>query len=111
MSGLVHAFHDSERLHRHIQFLYANGSIYNCFNQNLLFHGCIPLEEDGSFTAVTVNHQTVKGKELMDVSEKIARKAYFGSKKGAEKQNNTDYMWSMVWQKIAPVRQGKDDYF
>ncbi len=103
MDGLVSAFRDSERLHRHIQFLYAKGSIYKCFNQNLLFHGCIPMDEDGSFTAVTVNRQEVKGKELMDLSEKIARKAYFGSERDADRQSNLDYMLYLWCGKNSPL--------
>jgi len=103
MADLACAFRDSERLHRHVQFLYAKGSIYKCFNQNLLFHGCIPLEEDGSFTAVIVGHEKVKGKELMDLSEKIARKAYFGSEKDPDKQSNMDYMWYLWSGKNSPL--------
>lgn len=103
MDGLVSAFRDSERLHRHIQFLYAKGSIYKCFNQNLLFHGCIPMDEDGSFTTVTVNRQEVKGKELMDLSEKIARQAYFGSERDADRQSNLDYMWYLWCGKNSPL--------
>jgi fructose-1,6-bisphosphatase-3 len=103
MEDLACAFRDSERLHRHIQFLYAKGSIYKCFNQNLLFHGCIPLNEDGSFTSVTVNGVEAKGKELMDLSEKIARKAYFGSEKDTDRQSNLDYMWYLWCGKNSPL--------
>ena len=55
MDGLVEAFHNSQRLHRHVAFLYEQGSVYLVHNGNLLFHGCVPLEEDGSFTEVTLD--------------------------------------------------------
>ena len=49
MHTLVVSFRHSELLHRHINFLYTHGSLYKCYNSNLLYHGCIPMKEDGSF--------------------------------------------------------------
>ncbi len=52
LDGLERAFQGSERLQRHIRFLYESGSMYRIYNQNLLFHGCIPLDEDGELATV-----------------------------------------------------------
>ena len=51
MKGLRAAFTHSLRLHEHVSFLYERGWMYRAFNGNLLFHGCVPLNEDGSFPA------------------------------------------------------------
>ena len=45
MSVLENSFMHSERLNSHIRFLYSKGSMYKAMNGNLLFHGCIPLDE------------------------------------------------------------------
>lgn len=52
LDGLVNAFVESDRLHRHMKFLYACGSIYKCFNQNLLFHACVPMTKEGRICRV-----------------------------------------------------------
>lgn len=106
MDGLSEAFRQSAQLHRHVEFLYAVGNLYKCFNQNLLFHGCIPMEENGTFTSITVNGMTVFGKTLMDASEKIARQAYFSSEP-EEKQNACDHMYYLWCGKKSPLF-GKD---
>ena len=54
INRLQESFRNSETLNKHIAFLYSKGSIYKCFNSNLLFHGCIPMEENGEFTKVNI---------------------------------------------------------
>ena len=49
MDRLKHSFLHSEKLQRHIGFLYSKGGLYKCFNGNLLFHGCIPMDDKGEF--------------------------------------------------------------
>lgn len=92
LADLVDSFKDSERLHRHVAYLYSVGNLYKCFNNNLLFHACVPMNADGTFTEVEVNGQKVKGKELMDLSEEIARDAYFSSDP-EERANGCDFMY------------------
>ena len=54
MKGLRAAFRHSLRLHEHVSFLYSRGWMYRAFNGNLLFHGCVPLNADGSFLRKTL---------------------------------------------------------
>nr|WP_317412518.1 fructose-1,6-bisphosphatase [uncultured Solibaculum sp.] len=100
--GLKRAFQESERLHRHVQFLYAKGSMYRRFNHNLLFHGCIPLNEDGTLATVTFDGMEMKGRAFMDYSERMARQAYFDNK-GLQKQKCCDYMWYLWCGKLSPL--------
>ena len=44
---LVKSFKNSEKLQRHVQFLYSKGNIYKIYNNNLLIHGCVPMDENG----------------------------------------------------------------
>ena len=77
INRLKESFMNSETLNRHISFLYSKSSIYKCFNSNLLFHGCVPMNEDGSFTKVDLMGRTLSGKEYFDFLDKIIRTAYF----------------------------------
>ena len=63
---LVSSFKGSEKLQKHVSFLFSKGSIYLKANSNLLFHGCIPLNADGSFMSMKLQNKEYKGKELMD---------------------------------------------
>ncbi|MDU7336519.1 MAG: fructose-1,6-bisphosphatase [Clostridium sp.] len=103
MHGLMEDFKESDRLHRHMRFLYAKGGMYKCFNQNLLFHGCIPMTNDGELTNVNVGGRIVKGRELMDLSDKIVRRAYFAPHTAADKPFCLDYMWYLWSGKDSPL--------
>lgn len=72
------SFLDSTRLRKHINFLYQKGSVYTAYNNNLLYHGCIPLNDDGSFTRVTLNNFTSAGKAYLDYADKCIRQAFLG---------------------------------
>lgn len=90
INRLQESFKNSETLNKHISFLYSKASMYKCFNSNLLFHGCVPMEEDGKFSKIEVLGESISGKRYFDCIEKIANEAYFG------KENNkdaVDFMW------------------
>lgn len=77
MDSLVYSFTHSDVLKKHIEFFFTNGSMYKVINGNLLFHGCIPMNEDGSFAVVETLEGAYSGKALMDYFERKARQAYF----------------------------------
>lgn len=95
---LTDSFTDSERLRRHAEFLYAKGSMYCLFNQNLLFHGCVPLDSDGNFDGVTVHGRTYTGKAYMDYSDQTARRAYF-----VGDDDSLDFMWYLWCGEKSPL--------
>lgn len=102
---LMDGFLNSERLHKHIQFLYSRGSMYLKYNDNLLFHGCVPLNKDGSFMEMTINQKKYSGKALLDKYEDVLRKGYLNRKK--ENQEYLDYIWYQ-WEGKASSLFGKD---
>lgn len=77
MNSLKSSFIHSKHLHEHIKYLYQNGQMYTIMNNNLLFHGCIPMNEKGKFQEININHQKLKGKALLDKIEEIIINAYF----------------------------------
>ncbi len=87
------AFLESELLQNHVRFLFSKGSIYNCYNNNLLFHGCMPLNEDGSFMEIMTEDGPMCGKEWFDYAERIVRQGYFGEENNHEKMRGVDFFW------------------
>lgn len=93
MNKLKTSFKNSEKLQKHVKFLYAKGSMYKSYNSNLLYHGCIPMNENGSFAEFEIDGKSVKGKELLDASEAMARIGYFEKNDMQKKQNGQDFLW------------------
>lgn len=98
IDGLISAFRESERLHRHIQFLYDKGGIYKIYNGNLLYHGCIPLDDDGNFKRIKLSGRPYWGKLYMDFADHTARRAYI---KGSQK--DLDFMWYLWTGRRSPL--------
>lgn len=90
---LIHSFTHSEKLRKHMRCIYANGSLYLVRNSNLLYHGSVPLNEDGSFRSVRIQGEEYSGKKLFDKIDQIVRQAYFEEKKTKEKRYGLDFIW------------------
>lgn len=86
------SFTHSERLQKHVRFLYARGSMYLVTNGNLLYHGCIAMNEDGAFTAFEVDGQAFAAKAFMDRVDRLARQGYFADEP-EQRQYGQDAMW------------------
>ena len=100
---LVMAFEKSERLQRHVDFLFENGDLYKNYNSNLLFHGCVPLNADGSFMDFEFDGKIMHGKELMDYFEKNARYGFYSKHNFAKRQKGLDIMWYLWCGKNSPL--------
>lgn len=95
MVRLQQAFVHCEKLQRHVRFLYSKGGMYKIYNGNLLYHGCVPMNEDGSFMKVEVFGKEYSGKALYDVLEHYARRGYY-AKDAAERTEAQDIIW-YIW--------------
>jgi len=93
MSKLKRSFLKSEKLQRHINFMYSQGSMYLPYNGLLLFHGAIPMTDDGDFKAVEVEGQKLKGKALLDQFDILARRAYYEKGNPKRKEHDLDQFW------------------
>ena len=107
MGKLMRAFVHCEKLQAHVRFLFTNGGLYKVYNSNLLYHGCIPLNEDKSFSKMNVYGEEYCGKELYDVLEGYARKAFYSNKDFIEKKKGQDILW-YIWNGINSPVFGKD---
>ncbi|MDE5747716.1 MAG: fructose-1,6-bisphosphatase [Acetatifactor sp.] len=100
---LTNSFRHSEKLQRHIRFLLSKGSMYKICNGNLMFHGCIPMDEQGNFESVETREGTFDGKALLDEINVMVNKAYFSR----EDQYARDFMWYLWCGPRSPLF-GKD---
>ncbi|MCP4217728.1 MAG: fructose-1,6-bisphosphatase [bacterium] len=107
MKKMSTSFLYSQKMKDHMRFLYAKGSLYLAYNSNLLFHGCVPLDADGSLSEVEVKGEIYKGKSLFDRLERLARKAYFTKYNDNAKQYPLDVMWYLWCGPRSPLF-GKD---
>ena len=103
MKSLRSSFRHSEKLQKHINFIYAKGSLYLVCNNNLLYHGCIPMTDNGDFAEYEIKGKTVSGKALLDRAEKIARTGYFGKIGSDEKAYGEDFLWYLWCGAGSPV--------
>ena len=93
MNSLEASILNSDKLQEHIRFLYSHGALYTKANGNLLYHGCIPMTDEGEFEEVEINGSRYKGKGLMDYLDDQVRKAYFSPSEAKESGRLGDLMW------------------
>ena len=106
--NLCMSFKHSSTLHRHIRFIYSHGGMYKCCNSNLLYHGCIPMKENGEFDELNLNGIIYSGKRLLDYIEDAVKMAYFLPEDDASKEWYQDFMWYLWCGPKSPV-YGKDN--
>lgn len=92
MSRLSQSFFNSEKLQQHVRWLFTKGGMYRAYNGHLLYHGCISLDEDGSFTKLVIDGQAYQGKSYMDRVDQLARQGYFSTDETL-RQYGQDAMW------------------
>lgn len=103
VNKLVKAFKNSEKLQRHVNFLYNKGSLYKIYNDNLLIHGCVPMNDKGELVEVEIDGKRVKGKEYLDKIDRITRQAFFGDEGTEEKENAMDFLWYLWCGENSPI--------
>ena len=103
ITQLTDSFRHSEKLQQHTRFLYSKGGLYKVINGNLLFHGCIPMNQDGSLMTFTIGGRERCGKRFLDYAEKTARKAYYDKRGSAEREFGLDFLWWLWAGRNSPI--------
>ena len=99
IQDLKFSFLNSHRLQKHIDFLFEKGCMYKKFNDNLLYHGCIPLDEQGNFDGIEIDGNVYMGKAYLDYAERIVRDV----RKGEAGEQELDFMWYLWTGKKSPL--------
>lgn len=96
------AFKHNEKLQKHVKFLYSKGAMYKIHNSNLLYHGCVPMDENGNFCSLNVAGEEYKGKALYDALDAFARKGFY-SKDNTERNYGRDVLYYIWAGPVSPV--------
>ena len=100
---LTSSFQHSEKLQKHVRFLYSRGSLYKIYNGNLLFHGCIPLDRDGNLLSFCLDGTERKGRDLLDAIDTQARQAYYYKPGTPERKLGMDLLWFLWAGRNSPI--------
>ena len=100
---LTDSFRHSEKLQKHVRFLYSKGGLYKVHNGNLLFHGCIPMNDDGSLMSFSIGGKLRSGQEFLDYADKTARKAYYDKQGTPEREFGMDFLWWLWAGRNSPI--------
>ena len=103
ITQLTESFRHSEKLQKHVRFLFSRGGLYKVINGNLLFHGCIPMTEDGRLMEFSIGGKVRSGKAFLDYAEKTARKAYYDKRGTPERQFGLDFLWWLWAGRNSPI--------
>lgn len=105
ITQLTSAFMASEKLQTHVKFLFAQGALYKCINGNLLFHGCLPCNKDGSYMEFKVgrNAKTLSGRAYFDYADALARKGFYAPKNTKERLEGMDHLWFLWCGRNSPI--------
>lgn len=107
MERLRQAFTRCDKLQKDVRFLFSKGGLYKVYNSNLLYHGCVPLDEEGNFLKVNVFGKEYSGKALYDILDTYARRGYYASRESGDKAKGEDILWYIWTGPNSPVF-GKD---
>ena len=92
MQRLAHSFRISEKLQKHIRMLLGHGCMYAIYNNNLLFHASVPLNDDGTLKEVELyGGKRYKGMQLMHNTGMLLRSAFQNDTPDKERQFAIDY--------------------
>ena len=98
MADLKSYFTESAMLKKHLDYLYQKGSLYSCYNGNLLFHGCVLMEEDGSFRRIKFGGKEYAGRSWFAFCDAKAREAYLYRTEQA-----LDFMYFLWCGRLSPT--------
>ena len=103
LEGVTRSFETSEKLRRHIGCFLNHGSLYLVRNSNLLFHGSVPMNPDGTFKEMMIQGKPYKGKALFDKVDQMVRNAYYTQEETPRRQAGQDFIWYLWCGPIAPT--------
>lgn len=96
------SFTQSQALQEHIRFLIDKGAMYKVYNGNLLYHGCIPLDEAGVFKRFSLEGQPLEGRALLDAFDEQVRAAYYHKDEKTRIQG-MDWVWYLWCGENSPL--------
>ena len=103
LGGVTRSFETSEKLRRHIKCFLEHGSLYLVRNSNLMFHGSVPMNPDGSFKEMMIQGKPYSGRKLFDKVDQMVRNAYYTREETPRRQAGQDFIWYLWCGPVAPT--------
>ncbi|WP_061996812.1 fructose-bisphosphatase class III [Clostridium sp. ATCC 25772] len=100
---LKSSFINSDKLQKHVRYLYSKGSLYLVCNSNLLYHACIPLDEHGNFRKAKLSGKEYSGKAYLDMADRLAREGYFNKGNSEKDLYSLDFLWYLWCGEDSPL--------
>jgi fructose-1,6-bisphosphatase-3 len=91
MNRLRQSFLSSRKLWEHMRFLLTHGSMYLLRDDNLIFHGCVPVDEQGEFLPLILQGQPYRGRALFDALDRVLARAL--QRPGESDRDLMWYLW------------------
>ncbi len=103
LRDLIRGFRHSKLLQKHVRFLYSAGGVYKVTNGNLLYHGAVPMNADGSFAEETFEGKRYSGRALFDYCDERARRGYFAPEGSPARVAGQDFLWYLWCGRLSPI--------
>lgn len=103
MEKIKASFVNSSKLQDHVRMLFSKGSIYKIFNSNLLFHGGLPMNENGTLRKISFRGGRYEGKVYLDAVERAVREGYFNKAHSSAKRECMDLTWYLWCGEDSPL--------
>jgi len=105
MARLRESFLASTRLWEHMKFLVRRGAMWLVRDEVLIFHGCVPVEADGSQQALEISGNEVRGRAMFEAFDALVRRCF---RRGAfDSGDEIDWFWYLWCGPRSPLF-GKD---
>ena len=110
MERLETAFRNCEKLQNHMRLLLDKGGLYKIYNGNLLFHGSIPLNEDGTFREVQIYGKKLQGKRTVRCTGNLCAQSILFCRKRRTEEGQRYYVVYLGSSEFTAVRKRQDDH-
>ena len=107
MVALESSIVNSEKLQRHMNYMYSHGALYKVMNNNLLFHGCMIFDKHGEFKEVEIDGEKYSGAAYIRKLDSMIRDAHSKKVENGERAEAADIMWYLWLSEDSPLF-GKD---
>ena len=105
MVALESSIINSEKLQKHIEYLFSHGALYKVMNGNLLYHGCMQFNENGTFKTVEIDGGRYRGAAYIQKLDELIRAARYAP--DDERADAASIMWFLWLSEDSPLF-GKD---
>ena len=107
MVALESSIVNSEKLQRHINYMFTHGSLFKIMNGNLFYHGCMIFDKNGNFKDVEIDGEKYRGADYLRKLDSMIRAARGKQKGGMTNAEAASIMWFLWLSKDSPLF-GKD---